>query len=221
MKDCFKNFKNRLQDSLQICNESTHNNANTRDTNNEKRGIYNVTFNDKKSTAIKTDLELIEEAIIQEVIMYVKGYQDMRRDKGMGAEHIKIHLEENSEGQITIEELLNLGNSIREYLKVFDEPFIDQDGRKIYEWQDDKGVRFRLVSDTLSQKGLEKTIQTGGSQLPLSPSEIIKEDKINLSNFDNTIITFYSDRNLKDKMQFKNPQVEQYYQEIQRKRRKP
>lgn len=221
MKDCFKNFKNRLQDSQQICNESTQNNANTRDTNNEKRGIYNVTFNDKKSTAIKTDLELIEEAIIQEVIMYVKGYQDMRRDKGMGAEHIKIHLEENSEGQITIEELLNLGNSIREYLKVFDEPFIDQDGRKIYEWQDDKGVRFRLVSDTLSQKGLEKTIQTGGSQLPLSPSERIKEDRINLSNFDNTIITFYSDRNLKDKMQFKNPQVEQYYQEIQRKRRKP
>lgn len=221
MKDCFKNFKNRLQDSQQICNESTQNNANTRDTNNEKRGIYNVTFNDKKSTAIKTDLELIEEAIIQEVIMYVKGYQDMRRDKGMGAEHIKIHLEENSEGQITIEELLNLGNSIREYLKVFDEPFIDQDGRKIYEWQDDKSVRFRLVSDTLSQKGLEKTIQTGGSQLPLSPSEIIKEDRINLSNFDNTIITFYSDRNLKDKMQFKNPQVEQYYQEIQRKRRKP
>lgn len=221
MKDCFKNFKNRLQDSQQICNESTHNNANTRDTNNEKRGIYNVTFNEKKSTAIKTDLELIEEAIIQEVIMYVKGYQDMRRDKGMGAEHIKIHLEENSEGQITIEELLNLGNSIREYLKVFDEPFIDQDGRKIYEWQDDKGVRFRLVSDTLSQKGLEKTIQTGGSQLPLSPSERIKEDRINLSNFDNTIITFYSDRNLKDKMQFKNLQVEQYYQEIQRKRRKP
>lgn len=221
MKDCFKNFKNRLQDSQQICNESTQNNANTRDTNNEKRGIYNVTFNEKKSTAIKTDLELIEEAIIQEVIMYVKGYQDMRRDKGMGAEHIKIHLEENSEGQITIEELLNLGNSIREYLKVFDEPFIDQDGRKIYEWQDDKGVRFRLVSDTLSQKGLEKTIQTGGSQLPLSPSERIKENRINLSNFDNTIITFYSDRNLKDKMQFKNPQVEQYYQEIQRKRRKP
>lgn len=221
MKDCFKNFKNRLQDSQQICNESTQNNANTRDTNNEKRGIYNVTFNEKKSTAIKTDLELIEEAIIQEVIMYVKGYQDMRRDKGMGAEHIKIHLEENSKGQITIEELLNLGNSIREYLKVFDEPFIDQDGRKIYEWQDDKGVRFRLVSDTLSQKGLEKTIQTGGSQLPLSPSEIIKEDRINLSNFDNTIITFYSDKNFKDKMQFKNPQVEQYYQEIQRKRRKP
>ena len=221
MKDCFKNFRNRLQDSQQICDESMQSNTNSKEVLNEKRGIYNVTFNDKKSTAIKTDLELIEEAIIQEVIMYVKGYQDMRRDKGMGAEHIKIHLEENSEGQITIEELLNLGNSIREYLKVFDEPFIDQDGRKIYEWQDDKGVRFRLVSDTLSQKGLEKTIQTGGSQLPLSPSEIIKEDRINLSNFDNTIITFYSDRNLKDKMQFKNPQVEQYYQEIQRKRRKP
>lgn len=211
MKDCFKNFKNRLQDSQQICDESMQNNANTRDTNNEKRGIYNVTFNDKKSTAIKTDLELIEEAIIQEVIMYVKGYQDMRRDKGMGAEHIKIHLEENSEGQITIEELLNLGNSIREYLKVFDEPFIDDKNMKIYEWENENGVRFRAVVDKPRHKDTQREL--GGPQLPLPPTL-------------DAIITFYSDRNLKqhkgyDKMQFKNPQVEQYYQEIQRKRRKP
>lgn len=211
MKDCFKNFKNRLQDSQQICNETTQNNANTRDTNNEKRGIYNVTFNEKKSTAIKTDLELIEEAIIQEVIMYVKGYQDVRKDSGMGAEHIKIHLEENSEGQITIEELLNLGNSIREYLKVFDEPFIDVRNAKIYEWENEDGIRFRAVVDSPKRKDIQREL--GGPQLPLPPTQ-------------DAIITFYSDRNLKqhkgyDKMQFKNPQVEQYYQEIQRKRRKP
>ncbi|PAF48815.1 hypothetical protein BKH41_04085 [Helicobacter sp. 12S02232-10] len=71
----------------------------------EQTGIYNVTFNEKKATPVhtkdaqnKSDIELIEEAIIEEVVMYVKGYHDTRRDKGMGAEHIKLHLEEGSQG---------------------------------------------------------------------------------------------------------------------------
>ena len=167
--------------------------------NKEKRGIYNVTFNDKRATSVKTDLELIEDAIIAQVIMYVKGYHNKRRDKGLGAEHIKIHLEKDSEGYITIEELLNLGNFIKEYLKIFETPFLDQDGRKIYEWQDENGVRFRVVTDSLSQKGLEKIFQTGGSQLPLSP-------------FENTIITYYSDRNAKTPLLFKNPKVQGFYE---------
>ena len=56
-----------------------------------------------------------------------------------------------------------------------------------------------LLSDKLSQKIVEKINQMGGSQLPLSP-------------FDNTIITFYSDRNLNEKMEFKNPKVKEFYE---------
>lgn len=168
----------------------------------ESRGIYNVTFNEKRATPLSLEPNIIDNLVKytlkEAVIMYMKGFEDKRRDKGLGAEHIKLHLEQGSEGEITLDELLNLGNSIREYLQNFKEPFIDNDGRKIYEWQDEQGVKFRVVSDCISPKGLEKISQMGGSQLPLSP-------------FDNAIITFYSDRNLKEKMQFKNPKVEAYY----------
>ncbi|PAF42178.1 hypothetical protein [Helicobacter sp. 11S03491-1] len=156
----------------------------------EITGIYNTTFNEKKATPITTqsDLEIIENAIIEEVVMYVKGYHNPYRDKGLGAEHIKLHLEKDSKGYITLEELLNLGKSIRKYTKLFQEPFIDSKGAKIYEWENDKRVRFRAIVDK----------QKGGPQLPLSPS-------------DDVIITFYSDRNLNERMEFKNPSVNDYY----------
>ena len=165
----------------------------------EQRGIYNVTYNAKRASHIKTDIEIIEDAIIAQVIMYVKGYHDKRRDKGLGAEHIKLHLDKESEGAISISELLNLGKYIREYLAIFKEPFIEKEGgRKIYEWENKEGIRFRVVTDSLSQKGLDKVFQMGGSQLPLSP-------------FENTIITYYSDRNATNKMLYKNPKVQDYY----------
>ena len=66
---------------------------------------------------------------------------------------IKFHLEPNSQGQITIEELLNLGNYLREYLKIFKEPFVDIDERKIYEWENDEGVRFRIATDKIKGEG--------------------------------------------------------------------
>ncbi|WP_104722738.1 penta-EF hand family protein [Helicobacter mesocricetorum] len=156
----------------------------------EKRGIYNVTFNEKKSTPLNTDLEAIENAIIDYVVHYVKGWHNIRRDKGLGSEHIKLHLEPNSQGQITLEELLNLGNSIREYLKVFKEPFDDDKSGKVYEWENNEGVRFRVATDKIKGEGLLTA--------PLSPSDEI-------------IITFYSDRNLSQRMEFKNPKVTEYY----------
>lgn len=157
--------------------------------NKEQRGIYNVTFNDKRATSVKTDLELIEDAIIAQVIMYVKGYHNIRLNSGFGAEHIKLHLEKGSEGYITIEELLNLGNSIREYLKNFGEPFIENNRRKLYEWQDENEVRFRAVVDKVRGEGLD---------VPLSSSNEI-------------IITYYSDRNAKTPLFFKNPKVQGFY----------
>ncbi|WP_258437185.1 hypothetical protein, partial [Helicobacter monodelphidis] len=160
---------------------------------NEQRGIYNVTFNEKKATPIKTDIELVEEAIIEQVVMYVKGYHLKRRDKGAGAEHIKLHLGDKSDGAITIEELVNLGNSLREYTKKFKEPFIDKNGSKIYEWENDEGVRFRVVA------GKRKLLDRQG------------HTSTTFHQSNNQIITFYSDRNLNTRMVFKNPQVDSYY----------
>ncbi|TNB54311.1 hypothetical protein FDW47_08225 [Campylobacter helveticus] len=163
----------------------------------EIRNIYNVSFNEKNSTPINAELEAIENIIIDYVVHYIKGWHNERRDKGLGAEHIKLHLEKGSEGEITLEELLNLGNSIREYLKLFKEPFVDIEGNKtakLFEWENDEGVRFRIATDKIKGEGLPKT--------PLSPSDEI-------------IITFYSDRNLNEKMEFKNPKVKEYYESKQ------
>ncbi|EAK4147243.1 hypothetical protein CYI61_06235 [Campylobacter upsaliensis] len=162
--------------------------------NKEKRGIYNVSFNEKNSTPINAELEAIENAIIDYVVHYVKGWHNERRDKGRGAEHIRLHLEKGSEGEISLEELLNLGNSIREYLKIFKEPYKDSNDARVYEWENNESVRFRIVTDTNYKliKG------EGHSNTPLSPSDEI-------------IITFYSDRNLNKQMEFKNSKVAKYY----------
>ncbi|WP_240811446.1 hypothetical protein [Campylobacter helveticus] len=177
MKDLYKSFKDKIDTA--------------RKNRQEKRGIYNVSFNEKDSTPINAELEAIENIIIDYVVHYIKGWHNERRDKGRGAEHIKLHLEKGSEGEITLEELLNLGNSIREYLKLFKEPYLEdlnKDG-KVFEWENDEGVRFRIATDKIKGEGLIP---------PLSPSDEI-------------IITFYSDRNLNEKMEFKNPKVREYY----------
>lgn len=103
----------------------------------EQQGIYNVTFGDEKVAPIFKDIEAIEDVVIEYITIYVKGWHNVRRDKGAGAEHIKLHLEKGSQGEISIEELVNIGKSLREFLKSFDEPFIDKNGAKVYEWQND------------------------------------------------------------------------------------
>ena len=169
----------------------------------EKRGIYNVSFNEKNSTPINAELEAIENIIIDYVVHYIKGWHNERRDKGRGAEHIKLHLEKGSEGEITLEELLNLGNSIREYLKMFKEPFDDGRGGKVFEWENDESVRFRIATDKIKGEGLIP---------PLSPSDEIIITFYNATSIAETIITFYSDRNLNEKMEFKNPKVKEFYE---------
>ncbi|WP_261518220.1 putative barnase/colicin E5 family endoribonuclease [Campylobacter lanienae] len=146
----------------------------------EARGIHNVTFNDKKATYIKTDLKNVDSAI---------RYANSSRDKG--AKHIKIrHLTDKTKlGYITNEELVNLGNSLREYIKINKEPFIDSNGARIYEWENREGVRFRAVVD--SSRRDETT-----SELPQPTAT-------------DDIITFYSDRNLNEPMNFKNPKLKQ------------
>lgn len=152
-------------------------------TQKEKRGIYNVAYNNKKATLIKQDLQTIDGVLLE------KGRQ--KNDKGYGADHIAAHLKENSAGYVTQNELLNLGQSIREYILEYKEPFIEKSGARVYEWKDKEGVRFRLVVGDRSDKGATTAVATE-HRLPLSK----------------TIITFYSDRNLKQKMSFKNPKLQ-------------
>ena len=84
---------------------------------------------------------------------------------------------------------MNLGNSIREYLKTFKEPFIDERNGKIFEWENNNRVRFRAVTDKIKGEG----------------------DNFHSTPSDELIITFYSDRNFKERMEFKNPLVKEYY----------
>lgn len=146
----------------------------------EARGIHNVTFNDKKATYIKTDLKNVDSAI---------RYANSSRDKG--AKHIKIrHLTDKTKlGYITNEELVNLGNSLREYIKINKEPFIDNNGARIYEWENREGVRFRVVVDSSRRDATTAEL----------PQPTATDD----------IITFYSDRNLNEPMNFKNPNLNQ------------
>jgi hypothetical protein len=144
----------------------------------EKRGIYNVTFNKKKATYIKQDLDDVDSALIR----YKRG------DRRDGAKHIKIrHLtDKDQEGYVTNDELLNVGKNMREFLAKYKEPFINKRNARIYEWEDKNGVRFRLV---VSNK------TAGTSYTTELPRPAVSDE----------IITFYSDRNLNEKMTFENP----------------
>ena len=165
----------------------------------EKRGIYNVTYNGKNAIQIKQDLDNINDAIKYE-----------RGNIGKGAKHISIrHLDdENKAGFVTKEELLNLGENVRNFIKEHKEPFVNKKNARIYEWEDDKGVRFKLV---VSNKNGE------GRGLPLSKSQDVSSITNDLrpatkkglspSGSLDDIITFYSDRNLKEPMKFENPKL--------------
>lgn len=162
----------------------------------EKRGIYNVTYNGKFSTPVYKDLTTIDNAI-----KYAKG------DKSKGAKHIEIrHLNDDTkEGYVTKQELLKLGDSIRAYIKEYKEPFIDKKGGHIYEWEDKDGVKFRAVIGQAKRKSDDRSIT---STLKLTDEATKKGQSPNSSLYSSeTIITFYSDRNLKEPMKFENPKL--------------
>ncbi|HED7231581.1 TPA: hypothetical protein ACYKE3_000399 [Campylobacter jejuni] len=155
-----------------------------------KKGLYNVVYNGKNAVLIKKDLSRIDDAL-QNTLSFQKGYHNAAKDKGKGAEHIKMHLKEDEEGFITQSELLNLGKSVREYLAEFKEPFIDKNGARIYEWFDENGVKFRLVVDNPKGSG------TSSPSLPLS---------------DDDIITYFSDRFSDKGIKFYNSKVDSAYE---------
>ena len=148
----------------------------------EKRGIYNVTYNGKFSTPVYKDLEDVEGAV-----RYAIG------NKNKGAKHIEIkHLEDTTkEGYVTKQELLNMGENMRKFIKEYKEPFINDREARLYEWEDKDGVRFRLVINDIKDKN-------GGSGI---------HSAITSTSANDDIITFYSDRNLKEPMKFENPKL--------------
>ena len=153
----------------------------------EARGIHNVMNNGKKSTLIKRDLDSIDSAI-----KFERGFNN-KNNKGYGAKHIIKHtINKDAKGYITDIELVNLGKNIREYIKNHKEPFIDKNGARIYEWENSDGVRFRAVVGDIQSKAPTTAV---GSENGLALRE--------------RIITFYSDRNLKEPMNFKNPNLNQ------------
>lgn len=110
-----------------------------------------------------------------------------------GAKHINArHSNPKDIGYITQQELLNIGNHMREYLKEHKEPFIDKNGARIYEWKNKQGVRFRVVVGNKIKPNRSSTTSVESEDLPL---------------LDDRIITFYSDRNFKQKMKFRNPNL--------------
>ncbi|ARR00348.1 hypothetical protein [Campylobacter porcelli] len=151
----------------------------------EARGIHNVMNNGKKSTLIKRDLDSIDSAI-----KFERGFNN-KNNKGYGAEHIIKHtINKDAKGYIIDIELANLGKNIREYIKNHKEPFIDKNGARIYEWENSDGVRFRAVVGDIQSKAPTTAV---GSESGLALRE--------------RIITFYSDRNLNEPMNFKNPKL--------------
>ena len=165
----------------------------------EKRGIYNVTYNGKNSTQIKQDLDNINDAIKYE-----------RGNIGKGAKHISIrHLDdENKAGFVTKEELLNLGENVRNFIKEHKEPFVNKKNARIYEWEDDKGARFKLVVSNKNGEG--RGLPLGKSQDVSSITNDLRpatKKGLSPSGSLDDIITFYSDRNLKEPMKFENPKL--------------
>ena len=147
----------------------------------EQRGIYNVTYNGKNATTIRKDLASFDSAIA-----YTQG------NRFRGGKHIRLRHSTDStqQGYITPDEVANLGTNIRAYINKHGDPHIDKNGSRIYEWNNDKGVKFRAVVNDIKEASRTDS-------LPASASE--------------EIITFYSDRNLqKGKVfEFKNPVLNQ------------
>ena len=124
----------------------------------EKRGIYNVAFNSKKSTIIRKDLDVIDE-----IIKFEKGEADYmlhgERKSGYGALHIQKHLDTQNNGWVTKQEYLNMGQMLRK------STMQEADDKRIYTYFNDKGIRFRVVIGIGKNK--ERVISFYSNRKPL------------------------------------------------------
>ncbi|MCR2108763.1 hypothetical protein CUPS4066_08600, partial [Campylobacter upsaliensis] len=147
----------------------------------EREAIEKVLNQSTQKADILRDLDNADEILA----VLLKGYQ--KGEKGKGAEHIRLEhtLEPTQEGYLMQDEVLNMGVKMREYLEKYGEPFIETNSKglksRIYEWEEND-TRFRIVAGIRAKEG-------NTAPFPLADE----------------IITFYSDRNLKEAMNFKNP----------------
>ena len=180
--------RNASKEATKQASKNTH-----KQIHKEQRGIYNVTYNGKNATAIHKDLEKIDE-----VIAYSRG------TKRKGAAHIRLEHSTDStqQGYVTPDEVANLGQNIRSYIKTHGQPFSDTNKARVYEWEKE-GVRFRAVVNDMPKK------EASGYNSHLPAASKTSSGNSNLPSASEEIITFYSDRNLKNKMNFKNPVLNQ------------
>ena len=147
----------------------------------EREAIEKVLSGSTQKAEILKDLDNADEILA----VILKGYQ--KGQKGKGAEHIRLEhtLDTTQEGYLTQNEVLNMGVKMREFIEKYGEPFIETNDKgmksRIYEWEENN-TRFRIVAGIRAKEG------------NIAPFPLADE-----------IITFYSDRNLKEAMQFKNP----------------
>lgn len=124
----------------------------------EKRGIYNVAFNNKKSTIIRKDLDAIDE-----IIKFEKGEADYmlhgERKSGYGALHIQKHLDMQNNGWVTKQEYLDMGQMLRK------STMEEADDKRIYTYFNDEGIRFRVVIGIGKNK--ERVISFYSNRKPL------------------------------------------------------
>ncbi|MCD6653449.1 MAG: hypothetical protein LT067_01605, partial [Sulfurovum sp.] len=116
----------------------------------EKRGIWNVTFNGKNSTAIYKDIDFIDDAI-----KFEQGKADYIDNKGnfkngFGVLHIVKHIGKNQDGWVSEKEIVNIGVAIRNT-----KPYI-KSGKRIYEYYNNFGDRFKIIIG--DKKNGERTI---------------------------------------------------------------
>ncbi|MCT7643469.1 hypothetical protein [Aliarcobacter butzleri] len=135
----------------------------------EKRGVYNVTFNGKNSSEVKKyDLETLND-----FIKYEKGFDN--NGIGRGALHIQKHLSDGSIGELSKEELLNLGEVIRKGDLTL------QDGKNVYKLTKDDGTILTAVTGSrnntkekvityYSDRNLGEGMPTSGRITSTSPS---------------------------------------------------
>ena len=91
-----------------------------------------------------------------------------------------------------------MGENVRNFIKEHKEPFVNKKNARIYEWEDDKGVRFKLVVSNKNGEG--RGLPLGKSQDVSSITNDLRpatKKGLSPSGSLDDIITFYSDRNLK------------------------
>ena len=105
----------------------------------EQRGIYNVAYNDKKSTIIHKDFDAIDDAIKLE-----RGKADYiskngTKKSGFGILHMQKHFDPTKNGYVKPQEVMKMGEIVRNV-----KPII-KDNKRVYEYFDNEGTRFRVI----------------------------------------------------------------------------